>query len=278
MNCDQITLLLADYESGRLPAADMRRVQEHLAACPGCTRELTLQRQLDLAIKQERSPEPGPQVHAAFHAWLAGEVRAAAMPSEQQPVRSNVIRVSFWNHPAAISGLVAIAACAVFALGLVVGSRAGTPVDPGANAQMASELVALREQVTSMRQAVAWTVLQQENAGDRLRTVRAMASTSGDTDPTAINKLLGILAYDDNGQVRQSAVQALYRHAEAPTVRTAVARALVREPSPTVQLAMIDLLASTRDPEAAAALETLVHNESQNPLVREAATYALTRM
>jgi hypothetical protein len=41
---------------------------------------------------------------------------------------------------------------------------------------------------------------------------------------------------------------------------------------------MIDLLAATRDPEAAAALETLVHNESQNQLVREAATVALTRM
>lgn len=275
MTCDQITLLLADYESGRLPAADVRRVQDHLAGCPACRRELELQRQLDLAIKQEAAPEPGAHVQAAFHAWLKDEVRSAALPSE---ARSNVIRVSFWNHPAAVSGLVAIAACAVFALGLVVGSRSGPAGDPAATAQMATELVALREQVSSMRQAVAWNVLQQENAGDRLRTVRAMAATPLDGDPAAINKLLGILAYDNNGQVRQSAVQALYRFADVPTVRTAVARALVREPSPAVQLEMIDLLATTGDPEAAAALETLVHNESQNPLVREAATYALTRM
>lgn len=277
MNCDDIILLLPDYESGRLPAAQTQRVREHLAACPACARELTLQRQLDLAIKQERAPEPGAHVHASFHAWLDAETRAMPTVPTSSADRGTIIRVPFWNHPAMISGLVAIAACAVFALGLVVGNRSG--VSSGtqvADGQNAAEIRALREQIDTMRQAVTWSVLQQQNAGDRLRTVRALASDQA--DPAVVNKLLGVLAYDNNGQVRESAVQALYRHADAPTVRTAVARALVREPSPAVQLAMIDLLAATRDPEAAAALEELVGNENQNQMVREAATYALTRM
>lgn len=275
MNCDDVTLLLHDYESGRLPAAEARRVREHLDACPACAHELALQRQLDLAIKQERQPEPGAHVHASFHAWLEAEARA--MRTAPAPESTKIIRVSFWNHPATISGIVAIAACAVFALGLIVGSRTG--VNSGtqvANAQNAAEIAALRDQVSSMRQAVSWTLLQQPDAGDRLSTVRALSST--EAGPADVNQLLGVLAFDNNGQVRESAVQALYRYADAPTVRTAVARALVRETSPAVQLAMIDLLATTRDPEAASALETLVHNENQNPYVREAATNALTRM
>lgn len=279
MNCDDITLLLPDYESGRLPAADMRRVREHLDVCPSCARELVLQRQLDLAIKQEHRPEPGAHVHASFHAWLETEMRAMPAPRavERAGERSNVIRVSFWNHPATISGFVAVAACAVFALGLVVGSRTGATSGAHlANQQNAAEIASLREQVSSMRHAVAWSTLQQPNAGDRIQAVRAMSTS----EPSAIdvNQLLGLVAFDANSQVRESAVQALYRYADKPTVRTAVARALVRESAPAVQLTMIDFLATTRDPEAAAALETLVHNQNQNQLVREAATYALTRM
>lgn len=277
MNCDDVTLLLADYESGRLPAADMRRVREHLDACPACAHELALQRQLDLAIKQERRPEPGAHVHASFHAWLEAEARALPAAPRAAPGRSNIIRVSFWNHPATISGFVAIAACAVFAFGLVVGSRTGASSGANlANQQNAAEIASLRDQVASMRQAVTWQTLQQPNAGDRIQAVRAMASS----EPSAadVNQLLGLVAFDANSQVRESAVQALYRYAERPAVRTAVARALVRESAPGVQLAMIDFLATTPDPEAAAALETLVHNQNQNQLVREAATYALTRM
>lgn len=279
MNCDDVTLLLADYEAGRLPTAEMRRVREHLDACPACAHELVLQRQLDLAIKQERRPEPGAHMHASFHAWLEAEARAMPAPrsAEPAPERSNIIRVSFWNHPATISGFVAIAACAVFALGLVVGSRTGSSSGAEfANQQNAAEIAALRDQVASMRQAVSWSTLQQPNAADRIQAVRAMASA----DPSAadVNQLLGLIAYDTNSQVRESAVQVLYRYAEKPAVRSAVARALVRENAPGVQLAMIDFLATTRDPEAAAALETLVHNQNQNQLVREAATYALTRM
>jgi len=277
MNCDDITLLLPDYETGRLSTADMRRVREHLASCPACTHELALQRELDLAIKQERRPEPGAHVHASFHAWLETEASSLPAAPTRTAERPNIIRVSFWSHPATISGLVAIAACAVFALGLVVGSHSGSSSGAQlANQQTAAEIAALREQVTSMRQAVSWSTLQQPDAGDRIQAVRALAAK--DASPAAVNQLLGLLAYDDNGQVRESAVYALSRYADAPTVRTVVARALVREPSPAVQLAMIDFLAATRDPEGAAALQTLVHNENHNPLVREAATYALTRM
>ncbi|MBE2213713.1 MAG: HEAT repeat domain-containing protein [Opitutaceae bacterium] len=279
MNCDETILLLADYESGRLSAADMRRVREHLDRCPACAQELQLQRQLDLAIKRERRPEPGAHVHTAFHAWLEAEARAMPAPRHvaAAPERTNIIRVSFWNHPATISGFVAVAACAVFALGLVVGSRTGSSSGAQfANQQNAAEIAALREQVASMSQAVTWQTLQQPNAGDRIQAVRVMASA--DLNPVDVNQLLGLVAFDSNSQVRESAVQALYRYADRPTVRTAVARALVRESAPVVQLAMIDFLANTRDPEATAALETLVHNQNQNPLVREAATYALTRM
>jgi anti-sigma factor RsiW len=37
MTCRQVVQLLTDYLEGALPAADRRRVEEHLAGCDGCT-------------------------------------------------------------------------------------------------------------------------------------------------------------------------------------------------------------------------------------------------
>ncbi len=49
-SCNSISQLLTEYADGELPAADARRVADHLADCPDCRAELRLlSRSLDLA-------------------------------------------------------------------------------------------------------------------------------------------------------------------------------------------------------------------------------------
>jgi HEAT repeat protein len=103
-------------------------------------------------------------------------------------------------------------------------------------------------------------------------------NTSSPANPHAVDELLSALAFDASSSVRLNAVEALYRHADQSPVRNAIASALPRESSPVVQLAMIDLLAATRDPVAASALEKFSANESQGEAVRDAARYALAQM
>ena len=57
-----------------------------------------------------------------------------------------------------------------------------------------------------------------------------------------------------------------------------VRAAFVDPPKEDARTAMIDLLAATRDPVAASALEKFSANESQGEAVRDAARYALAQM
>ena len=46
MHCSGARLHLLDYERGRLPLDTERKIQEHLDACPACTRAATAERAL----------------------------------------------------------------------------------------------------------------------------------------------------------------------------------------------------------------------------------------
>ncbi len=269
MKCDDVQLLLADYEDGTLTAAEADHVRRHLQTCPACAREAEAQRRLSAALRAGPAPQPGPRLGAMFHTWLESEREAASF----RPAKQEHPRVS-WLRTVMGAGASAIAACVLFAAGLLIGVRGLHPDSQHASAT-AQELASLRAEVQNMNKAVTWSVLQQ-STGDRLKTV--LASNGAPAGAQSLNELLGIVAYDPSATVRQNAIEALYRYADDPTVRRAVATALPRESSPVVQLAMIDLLASTRDPAAASALATFAHSDASNTAVRDAATYALSRM
>ena len=114
-----------------------------------------------------------------------------------------------------------------------------------------------------MGQLVTYSLLQQQPTGERVKAVLATLDRR-QTDQRVVSGLLNTLAFDPSVNVRLSALEALYPHANLPAVRSAVAASLPREPSPLVQVTMIDFLAASRDPAALATLETV----SQTPDLR----------
>ena len=275
MKCDDIQHLLPDFEDGHLHAAEAERVRRHLETCPACAREAEAQRRLAAALRAPPSARPGPRLDAMFHTWLESEREAASFRARALTPP----RVSWLRALMSSTGANALAACVLFAAGLFIGIRVLQPAAAVVTVRdeaMASELARLREQVEDMNQAVTWSVLQQGSTSDRLQNV--LASSGAPAGSQTRHELLSLVAYDPSSTVRQSAVEALYRYAEDPAVRRAVATALPRESSPIVQLAMIDLLAATRDADAATALATFASSETTDTVVRDAASQALTRM
>ena len=272
MKCEDVQMLLSDYADGQLPPADTEHVREHLASCPACAREAGAQRRLHAAFRASPAPQPGPRLHAMFHTWLEAEKEAAEFRARELTTP----RTS-WLRNLMGPGASAVAACTVFAVGLLVGDRLGSkPAPAGRDEAATREIAQLRQEVETMNKTVAWSLLQQQPASERLQTVRALETST--TRGSTINELLSVLAYDSSPTVRRSAVEALYRYAAEPAVPHALATALPRENSPVVQLAMIDLLAVSRDPVAATALATFARSDAPNSAVRDAASVALTRM
>ena len=73
LTCKEVVELVTEYLEGALPAAQRRRFEEHLAACPGCTIYLQQMRQtvrtLGRLREESLSPEARQQLLRVFQTW-----------------------------------------------------------------------------------------------------------------------------------------------------------------------------------------------------------------
>jgi HEAT repeats/Putative zinc-finger len=271
MNCDRVREQLPVLLDHRLATAAASEIHAHLDGCAACRREFTTLSQTLAALDAMPAPAPSPRLRAKVYAAIAAEQQmlrtapaagAISSPSPQRP------RWFWLVQP--------LAAAALLALGFAFGHRsAPTPADPATQ----RELAALRTKVDSMSQLVGYSLLQQQSrsSNERLRGVLTSANIEN-PDNRIINDLIGALALDPSTNVRLSALEALYPHADQEVVRAGVLTSLPREQSPLVQVSMIDFLVAARDREAAPTLQKLSNNSQIDRDVREAAQRALNQL
>ncbi len=277
MNCQRIQESFLDYQDGTLDPAEAAAVRDHLKTCLTCQREWAGFQ--EIALKLDRLPpeEPGPRLRTQFYAMLETHRRSADSRSPFVLMRSRLDRLFAALLPARPALQFALA-CLLLAGGLYVGARylhraGAAPADPAT----ARELAELRQQVNSMGSLVVDSLLQQRSTADRVKAVLATLDQK-QADQHVVSELLGALAFDPSVNVRLSALQALYPHSDQAAVRAAVVASLPRDPSPLVQVSMIDFLASTRDPAALGALESVSRSDTYNVAVRDAARHALAQL
>ncbi len=167
------------------------------------------------------------------------------------------------------------AAAALLAVGLGTGYvvRGNGPF----SGQAPKEVAQLREEVASMRQLVALSLMQQQSASERLRGV-SWAYQAEPSDREILEALVAAVNHDTNVNVRLAAVDALRRFSASPETRRAVLEALPSETTPLVQVALIDLLVDFKERDATGVLKTLAANQDVNDGVRQQAEWALEKL
>ena len=128
-----------------------------------------------------------------------------------------------------------------------------------------------------MRQLVALSLLQQQSASDRLRGVSYAYRVEPD-DSQVLSALLTTVDHDSNVDVRLAAVDALKKFTNNPVGRNGLARALGKQDSPLVQIAILDEIVEVHDRSAAPAIQALVSSTDVNPEVKQHAQWALTQL
>ncbi len=268
MNCHQIRDRLSELLDPRNASSTSNEVRQHLADCPDCSQEFaSLQRTLaDLdAMPTEK---PSPRLRANFYAMLSEEKHAT--PAVQPEAARQRRRSTLWAwilSPVAAGGLLF--------LGFVAGQRSTpevTPTDDSTRQQIA----ALQKKVDSMGQLVGYSLLKQKPAGERIQGLLAAQKLESPGDQV-ITQLISALALDPSTNVRLTALETLYPHADKEVVRAGVLASLEREKNPLVQVAMIDFLVGARDTEAVRTFQTISQQKDANITVRNAARRALSQ-
>ena len=280
MNCVQARDRFAELLDQRLESPVSGDLRAHLASCPACQRDFASLRDTLDRLDAMPTPKPSPRLRAGFYAMLEDEKRSAAASPAQTAAARRPARRQLWRWillPLAAGGLLVLG----FLVGQYAPSRQAAPTTtPAANTTDAAtqqELADLRKKVDSMTQLVGYSLLQQQPAGERLKGVLAAQQLNGESDEV-ITKLINTLALDPSTNVRLSALEALYQHADKDVVRAGVLASLTREQNPLVQVSMIDFLVAARDREAAPTLQELARSDKVDRSVRDAAQRALVQI
>jgi hypothetical protein len=264
MDCERFREQLPECLAGRLSERARERVIEHLEACSACRGELAhlgvVWRGLE-ALKL--SDEPDAAMKERFQATLAafesgleqGRVATAAPPRQFPPRWA-------WQLAAGV---------ALLAIGLV----AGRGLEP--RASVTPDIARLQDQVESLHQLVALSLMQQQSPASRIQGV-SYAYQIAQPDDQVQQALLYAAGHDSNVNVRLAAVDALDRYAADPNVRQALAATLAAQDSPLVQVALIDLAVKSHDRDCASALRRLASRPEADEAVRQRAQWAIEKL
>jgi hypothetical protein len=255
MNCEEARARFVDYWRGGLDESSFD-FHTHLASCERCKVEAEELRGLWSTLDELPEESPSHRLRSRFYDSLR-ELRQREADRQQR----------FWwsRHPAfqVAFGL------AILMIGVAIGHFA--------TRQNVSEVAQLRGEVYNMRQMVTLSLLQQQNATDRLRGVNWSYRVE-QSDPEVLSALLTTVNHDSNINVRLAAVDALRKFSDSPVGRKGLIQALPKQDSPLVQIAILDQIVELHEKSAAPAIQFLLARQDLNVDVKQRADWALRQI
>lgn len=175
-----------------------------------------------------------------------------------------------------------LAAAAMLVVGIGIGwftaSRqlTGSRIQPAVTDSLA-EIAAMRNEMRDLREMVSLSLMQQPSASERLKGV----TWTGQLDRPSgevVAALLDALMHDPNVNVRLATIDALERFAARQDVRRGTIQAVQQQPSPLVQIALIDFMVKTNERESVPTLRRLAEDPQVDTAVRARASWGLQEL
>lgn len=251
MSTQHVTEHLPSYISGELDDYQKRNIELHVAGCAECKRELVSLHQIwtDLGTLPEH--QPSEHLRAQFYGMIDAYEQGEHAARLKEP-RPGFFEKFALRNPLIQFGL----AILLLIAGGLIGYRLHVEQTDG------SRLYQLQAQVKDLSRLFTISLLQQQSASERLRGV-SMSNGLGSTDPDVVTALLHTLKYDANANVRLAALDALTDEIKQQPVQDEVLKALPKQNSPLVQIAIIDMLLQSHNGDVIDVLKQML----QDPLV-----------
>ena len=125
----------------------------------------------------------------------------------------------------------------------------------------------MSQEISQMRQVMIYTMLDQPSAMKRIKAI-SYADEFENVDDKILNTFLDTLNNDPNPNVRLAAVEALSRFPDIQFVREGLVKSILKQESPLVQVALIDLMLKLKEKASKKELTRLLENRELNYSVR----------
>jgi len=244
MERTDINALLIRYNSGNSSEEDLQLIESLLERSIIDLEDLNDVRQLDQQLRLAPVPEPPSSLDDKFYATLALEKKAVRKFSFGELFNLEFLpRLAF--------GVI------TFALGL----GAGYLLLPQKQIDSGSQIQALTDEVNGMKEMMLLSLLEKESATDRLKAV-SLTGEFTNASAEVTSALLKTLNMDENVNVRLAALEALRPYSKNSDVRTELIRAIAKQESPLVQIALAELMAELQEKSSLKEFEKLLKNEN----------------
>ncbi len=263
MKCKHIKTKFSDFLIGDIDQKSKEEIQQHLTACSSCREELETLSETWTKLGVLPEEEPSDRLRPRFYAML--EAYKQGFEQEKRAPRSSRVfngwLESWWPRRPVFQFTLAL-------MLLGVGLTLGYFFTSGVHSR--TEVAQLRQEIQSVRQSLAVSLLDQPSAVERLRGVNWSARLEHPNQET-LQALLSTLNRDPNVNVRLAAVDALYLFYNYPVVREGLLHSFSKQTSPLVQVALIDLIIEMRERRAIESLKQLIKENTLNPDVKQRA-------
>jgi hypothetical protein len=271
MNCQESRERIADLIQGDLPDGEAGALREHLHSCPACWQEWQELHETWTRLGILPDEQPSQNLRRDFYRHLEASRRELAATERRPRLLSRLRTLAEALRPAAPAMRLA-AAVLVVAIGFGAGFFMGSGGKNGSG-----KIERLSREKDSLQQQMTLSLLNQPSASARLQGI-ALTSRVQEPEPSLIAALLDTLDSDPSVNVRLSAVDALYLFSGREQVRSALSASLARQTSPLVQIALIDLLVSLKEKQAATALKKLLNDRKIMPEVQQRAQLGIGKI
>jgi len=263
MKCKHIKTRFSDFLIGDIDQKSKEEIQEHLTACSSCREDLETMSEIWTKLGVLPEEEPSDRLRPRFYAMLEA-YKQGLEPEKRAPRSSRIFNSwleSWWPRRPVYQFTFAL-------ILLVAGLALGYFFTSGG--QSSAEIAQLRQEIQSVRQSMAVSLLDQPSAMERLKGV-SWSSRLEQPDEQTLQALLNTLNRDSNVNVRLAAVDALYLFYNQPVVKHGIIESLSKQTSPLIQVALIDLIIQMRERRAIESLKRLIEENTLNPDVKERA-------
>ncbi|WP_420576578.1 HEAT repeat domain-containing protein [Ekhidna sp.] len=153
---------------------------------------------------------------------------------------------------------------------LIIGFGIGKISTPGST----DELVALKDEVQSLREVTLRSTLQKHSASERIMAVNQIEEEAS-VNTHLIATLITTLNSDESPNVRYAAMQALAKFIDNVDVRAELVKSLEAQSDPLIQITLITILVEAEERSAIAPLRDIIEKEDTSPEVKQQAEIAL---